>query len=156
MLCSFTYVVAQIYGVGLIASRLTGVQFEIGILLGLGGVLLCSFLGGMRAITWTQVAQYVILLLAFLIPVSWLAYKQLGNPLAPLVYGTQLQKISAAGAASSPIDPAEQEVAAIFLDARARLRGAPAATSRARWSASDRPCRSASACCRAQQCRTRR
>ncbi|MBI5274934.1 MAG: VC_2705 family sodium/solute symporter [Burkholderiales bacterium] len=93
ILCSFTYVVAQIYGIGLIASRLTGVQFEIGILLGLGGVLLCSFLGGMRAITWTQVAQYVILLLAFLIPVSWLAYKQVGNPLAPLVYGEQLRKI---------------------------------------------------------------
>ncbi len=83
VLCSFTYVVAQIYGVGLIASRLTGVQFEIGIMLGLGGVLLCSFLGGMRAITWTQVAQYVVILLAFLIPVSWLAYKQLGNPVAP-------------------------------------------------------------------------
>lgn len=94
ILCSFTYVVAQIYGIGLIASRLTGVQFEIGILLGLGGILLCSFLGGMRAITWTQVAQYVILLLAFLIPVSWLAYKQLGNPVAPLVYGKQLQKIA--------------------------------------------------------------
>ena len=94
MLCSFTYVVAQIYGIGLIASRLTGVHFEIGILLGLGGVLLCSFLGGMRAITWTQVAQYMILLLAFMIPVSWLAYKQLGNPLAPLVYGAQLQKIA--------------------------------------------------------------
>ncbi|MEY4662223.1 MAG: Cation/acetate symporter ActP, partial [Pseudomonadota bacterium] len=78
VLCSFTYVVAQIYGIGLIASRLTGVQFEIGILLGLGGVLLCSFLGGMRAITWTQVAQYIMLLMAFLIPVSWLAYKQLG------------------------------------------------------------------------------
>ncbi|MDP3616493.1 MAG: DUF4212 domain-containing protein, partial [Rhodoferax sp.] len=43
VLCSFTYVVAQIYGVGLITSRLTGVQFEIGILLGLGGVLVCSF-----------------------------------------------------------------------------------------------------------------
>lgn len=93
IICSFTYVVAQIYGIGLIASRLTGVQFEIGILLGLGGVLLCSFLGGMRAITWTQVAQYVVLLLAFLIPVSWLAYKQLGNPLAPFVYGKQLAKI---------------------------------------------------------------
>ncbi|HYF19020.1 MAG TPA: VC_2705 family sodium/solute symporter [Ramlibacter sp.] len=96
IVCSFTYVVAQIYGIGLIASRLTGVQFEIGILLGLGGVLLCSFLGGMRAVTWTQVAQYVILLLAFLIPVSWLAYKQLGNPLAPLVYGSQLEKIAQA------------------------------------------------------------
>ncbi len=95
VLCSFTYVVAQIYGIGLIASRLTGVQFEIGILLGLGGVLLCSFLGGMRAITWTQVAQYIMLLLAFMIPVSWLAYKQMGTPLAPLVYGQQMSKIEA-------------------------------------------------------------
>jgi cation/acetate symporter len=95
VLCSFTYVVAQIYGVGLITSRLTGVQFEIGILLGLGGVLVCSFLGGMRAVTWTQVTQYVVLILAFLIPVSWLAYKQLGNPIAPVVYGQQLAKIAA-------------------------------------------------------------
>jgi cation/acetate symporter len=95
VLCSFTYVVAQIYGVGLITSRLTGVQFEIGILLGLGGVLVCSFLGGMRAVTWTQVTQYVVLILAFLLPVSWLAYKQLGNPLAPFVYGQQLPKIAA-------------------------------------------------------------
>lgn len=94
VLCSFTYVVAQIYGVGLITSRLTGVQFEIGILLGLGGVLVCSFLGGMRAVTWTQVAQYIIIILAFLIPVSWLAYKQLGNPLAPLTYGQQIGKIT--------------------------------------------------------------
>lgn len=114
VLCSFTYVVAQIYGIGLIASRLTGVQFEIGILLGLGGVLLCSFLGGMRAITWTQVAQYVVLLLAFLIPVSWLAYKQLGNPLAPLVYGEQLRKI--AELEKLLIDsPQEKEVQAEFL-----------------------------------------
>src|SRR3954471_20122394 len=118
MLCSFTYVVAQIYGIGLIASRLTGVQFEIGILLGLGGVLLCSFLGGMRAITWTQVAQYIIILLAFLIPVSWLAYKQLGNPAAPIVYGVQLDKISQLEERLAK-DPAEKQVAAIFL-ARAR------------------------------------
>lgn len=94
VLCSFTYVVAQIYGVGLIASRLTGVQFEIGIMLGLGGVLLCSFLGGMRAVTWTQVAQYVVILLAFLVPVSWLAYKHLGNPVAAVAYASQLQKIA--------------------------------------------------------------
>ena len=109
VLCSFTYVVAQIYGVGLITSRLTGVQFEIGILLGLGGVLVCSFLGGMRAVTWTQVTQYVVLILAFLIPVSWLAYKQLGNPLAPFVYGQQLQKINALEKQLMN-SPAEQEV----------------------------------------------
>ena len=78
--------VAQIYGVGLITSRLTGMHFEIGILLGLGGVLVCSFLGGMRAVTWTQVTQYAIIMLAFMVPVSWLAYKQVDNPLAPMAY----------------------------------------------------------------------
>ena len=95
VLVSFTYVVAQIYGVGLITSRLTGVHFEIGILLGLGGVLVCSFLGGMRAVTWTQAVQYWVMIFAFLIPVSWLAYKQTGNLMAPIAYGQQLQKIKA-------------------------------------------------------------
>ncbi len=118
VLCSFTYVVAQIYGVGLITSRMTGVQFEVGILLGLGGVLVCSFLGGMRAVTWTQVAQYVILILAFLIPVSWLAYKQLGNPMAPMVYGQQLQKIAALEQKLLE-SPAEAEVIEAYA-ARAR------------------------------------
>ncbi len=141
VLCSFTYVVAQIYGVGLIASRMTGVQFEIGILLGLGGVLLCSFLGGMRAITWTQVAQYVILLLAFLIPVSWLAYKQLGNPLAPLVYGKQIQKISELE--KMLVDsPAEKEVRAVFAqreqEYRARLTDVEASLRRERAAAQER------------------
>lgn len=118
VLCSFTYVVAQIYGVGLIASRLTGVQFEIGIMLGLGGVLLCSFLGGMRAITWTQVAQYVIVLLAFLIPVSWLAYQQLGTPLATVVYGQQVARVAALEE-QLLASPAEAEVVAAYLQ-RAR------------------------------------
>ena len=141
ILCSFTYVIAQIYGIGLIASRLTGVQFEIGILLGLGGVLLCSFLGGMRAITWTQVAQYIILLLAFLIPVSWLAYKQLGNPLAPLVYGAQLQKIAELEKKLTQ-DPAEKEVAAIFLkrahEYELRLQDIQGSLQRERTAAQDR------------------
>jgi len=49
----------------LITTRLTGVQFEIGIFLGLAGILVCSFLGGMRAVTWTQVGQYIILFVAY-------------------------------------------------------------------------------------------
>ncbi|HMT63731.1 MAG TPA: VC_2705 family sodium/solute symporter [Ottowia sp.] len=139
--CSFMYVVAQIYGIGLIASRLTGVQFEIGILLGLGGVLLCSFLGGMRAITWTQVVQYVVLLVAFLIPVSWLAYKQLGTPLALLAYGQQLPKIEQLE--RKLIDsPAEQEVRAHFgeraRDYAERLRDPAAALARERSALEDR------------------
>ena len=119
VLCSFIYVVAQIYGIGLIASRLTGVQFEIGILLGLGGVLLCSFLGGMRAITWTQVAQYIILLLAFLIPASWLAYKQVGSPLAVFNYSEQLARIEVLERALAN-DPAELDVRQQYLQ-QARL-----------------------------------
>ncbi|WPB58132.1 VC_2705 family sodium/solute symporter [Xylophilus sp. GOD-11R] len=139
--CSFTYVVAQIYGVGLIASRLTGVQFEIGIMLGLGGVLLCSFLGGMRAITWTQVSQYVVLLLAFLIPVSWLAWKQFGNPLAPLVYGAQMPRIAALEDRLRD-DPAEQEVAGLYRDRALgwaqRLQDVDAALARDREAAQER------------------
>jgi len=141
VVCSFTYVVAQIYGVGLIASRLTGVQFEIGIMLGLGGVLLCSFLGGMRAITWTQVAQYIVILLAFLLPVSWLAYKQLGNPLAPVVFGAQLGKISALEE-SLLQSPAEQQVMAIYRqraqDYADRLRDVPKALAHERAAAQQR------------------
>ncbi|BCN39633.1 cation acetate symporter [Alicycliphilus denitrificans] len=141
VLCSFTYVVAQIYGVGLIASRLTGVQFEIGIMLGLGGVLLCSFLGGMRAITWTQVAQYMVILLAFLIPVSWLAYKQLGNPAAPVVAGAQIGKIAQLeeGLLASEV---EREVVAAYLerarDYEERLADVPAALAREREAARQR------------------
>ena len=116
---SFTYVVAQIYGVGLITSRITGVHFEIGILLGLGGVLVCSFLGGMRAVTWTQAVQYWVMILAFLIPVSWLAYKQVGNPLAPLSYGQQLHKIAALEQTLMD-SPAEREVIEEYAR-RARL-----------------------------------
>ncbi len=141
VLCSFTYVVAQIYAVGLIASRLTGVQFEIGIMLGLGGVLLCSFLGGMRAITWTQVAQYMVILLAFLIPVSWLAYKQLGNPLAPLVASAQIGKIASLEEVLLE-DSAEHEVVAAYLqrarEFEARLADVPAALARERQATSER------------------
>ncbi|HYF16675.1 MAG TPA: VC_2705 family sodium/solute symporter, partial [Ramlibacter sp.] len=115
ILCSFTYVVAQIYGVGLITTRLTGVQFEIGIFLGLGGILVCSFLGGMRAVTWTQVAQYIILIIAYLIPVVWLGIKQQGSPVPQLTYGVQLEKVTAMEEKLIK-DPRELEVRKVFAD----------------------------------------
>jgi cation/acetate symporter len=118
ILCSFTYVVAQIYGVGLITTHLTGVAFEIGIFLALGGILVCSFLGGMRAVTWTQVGQYIVLIVAYTLPVVWLSVKQTGVPLPQLVYGVQLQKVSEREA-ELLADPKEQEVVAAFA-ARAR------------------------------------
>ncbi len=115
ILCSFTYVVAQIYGVGLITTRLTGVSFELGIFLGLGGILVCSFLGGMRAVTWTQVAQYIILIIAYMIPVVWLSVKQTGFPIPQFVYGYQLEKVTAREAELIK-DPKELEVIAIFKE----------------------------------------
>ena len=113
ILCSFTYLVAQIFGVGLITSYLTGIAFELGIFLGLGGILVCSFLGGMRAVTWTQVAQYIILVLAYLIPVVWLSAKQTGVPVPQLVYGYQMEKVTAKEL-QIIADPQEQKVRAIY------------------------------------------
>ncbi|HKX43674.1 MAG TPA: VC_2705 family sodium/solute symporter, partial [Burkholderiaceae bacterium] len=94
VLCSFVYLVAQIYGVGLITTQLTGVDFVIGIFLGLGGVLVCSFLGGMRAVTWTQVAQYIVLVIAYLVPVVLLSIKQTHVPVPQWAVGQQLAKLS--------------------------------------------------------------
>ncbi|RZJ22953.1 MAG: cation acetate symporter [Haliea sp.] len=113
ILCSFTYIVAQIYGVGLITAHLTGVAFELGIFLGLGGILVCSFLGGMRAVTWTQVAQYIILVIAYLVPVIWLAVKQTDIPVPQAVYGMQLEKVTAKEA-ELMVDPGELQVREIF------------------------------------------
>ena len=130
ILCSFTYVVAQIYGVGLITTRLSGVPFEIGIFLGLAGILVCSFLGGMRAVTWTQVAQYIILIIAYMIPVVWLSVKQTGVPIPQAIYGYQLEKVTAKEAELIK-DPKELEVRAIFKQradaADAKLKNVPAA-----------------------------
>jgi cation/acetate symporter len=110
---SFTYVVAQIYAVGLIASRFTGVDFSVGIFLGLASILVCSFLGGMRAITWTQVAQYIIILVAFSIPTVWLSMKFAGNPVPQVAYGSVLPKL-AKREAQLAFDPRELEVRARF------------------------------------------
>ena len=113
ILVSFTYVVAQIYAVGLIASRFTGVDFSVGIFLGLASILVCSFLGGMRAITWTQVAQYIILLVAFLIPTMWLSAKHADNPIPQVAYGSLLPKLTEREAQLAR-DPREEQVRAEF------------------------------------------
>jgi cation/acetate symporter len=93
--CSFTYVTAQIYGTGLIASRFLGINFEVAVYVGLLGILLCSMLGGMRAVTWTQVAQYIVLIVAYLTPVIILSAQKYGLPIPQLTYGEALQDIAA-------------------------------------------------------------
>ncbi len=113
--CSFVYVVAQIYGVGLITSRFTGLEFGVGVFVGLAGILVCSMLGGMKAVTWTQVAQYIILIIAYMTPVVWLGMKHTGIPVPQFAYGITLQKV---GELEKKInsDPKELEVRKIFKD----------------------------------------
>ncbi|MEO8652023.1 MAG: sodium:solute symporter family protein [Hyphomicrobiaceae bacterium] len=92
--CSFTYVTAQIYATGIIASRFLDIDFTLAVYVGLFGILLCSMLGGMKAVTWTQVAQYIVLIVAYLMPVVILSAKKYGIPLPQLTYGKAIQEIT--------------------------------------------------------------
>lgn len=126
---SFIYVVAQIYGVGLITSRFAGVDFSIGVFVGLAGVLVCSFLGGMRAITWTQVAQYLVIIVAYLTPVVMMSWQTTGNPVPQIAYGRVLAQIGEEEKrlAASPL---EQQARAQLLERaqqlQVRIAGLPA------------------------------
>jgi cation/acetate symporter len=93
--CSFTYVTAQIFGTGIIASRFLGMQFEVAVFAGLVGILLCAMLGGMRAVTWTQIAQYIVLIIAYLTPIVILSTKKYGIPIPELTYGQAIADITA-------------------------------------------------------------
>src|SRR6185503_15249051 len=109
VIISFTYVTAQVTGIGIIMSRFLGVNYLAGVLIGLSAVLFCTYLGGMRAITWTQVAQCIILLIAYLVPVTILSLRSTGVPLPQIMYGEALQQITqleaAQGIANSYVTP---------------------------------------------------
>ena len=94
VVASFTYVTAQINATGTIASRTMQVPFGVGIWFGLIGILLCSMLGGMRAVTWTQVSQYIVLIIAYLVPVFWMSNKQGFGLIPEFVYGDAVAKIA--------------------------------------------------------------
>ena len=87
VVASFTYVTAQINATGTIAARALQIPFEVGVWFGLLGILLCSMLGGMRAVTWTQVAQYIVLIIAYLVPVFWMSNAQDFGLIPQLAYG---------------------------------------------------------------------
>jgi cation/acetate symporter len=94
VIASFTYVTAQINATGTIASRAFEIPFEVGVWFGLVGILICSMLGGMRAVTWTQVAQYIVLIIAYIVPVVWMSNKQ-GFGLVPqFVYGEAVARLA--------------------------------------------------------------
>lgn len=109
ILISFTYVTAQVAGIGIIMSRFLGVNYLVGVGIGLGAVLFCSFLGGMRAITWTQVTQCVVLVIAYLVPVTILSARSTGIPFPQVMYGTALDQIvrleTLDGIAKSYVEP---------------------------------------------------
>lgn len=110
--CSFTYVVAQIFATGLIAQRFLGMDFVVAVYVGLLGILVCSMLGGMRAVTWTQVAQYIVLIVAYLIPVIILSAQKFGLPIPQLTYGAALDQIAALeqGFIQNGLAPATQKL----------------------------------------------
>jgi cation/acetate symporter len=125
---SFTYLIAQVTGVGIIMSRFLNLDFTVGVFVGLGGILVCSMLGGMKAVTWTQVAQYIILIVAYLIPPTVMSYKATGNPISEIAYGQALQKIDAREKAINA-DPKEIEVMGLWKkkadDLDADIKGLP-------------------------------
>ncbi|MGO1119920.1 sodium:solute symporter family protein [Rhodovibrionaceae bacterium A322] len=93
VVASFTYVTAQINASGTIAARALQIPFEYGVWFGLLGILLCSMLGGMRAVTWTQVAQYIVLIIAYLVPVIWMSNKQGFGIIPHFSYGDAVARI---------------------------------------------------------------
>ena len=94
VVASFTYVTAQINATGTIAARALQIPFEYGVWFGLAGILLCSMLGGMRAVTWTQVAQYIVLIIAYLVPVIWMSNVQGFGIIPHFTYGDAVDRIS--------------------------------------------------------------
>src|SRR6056300_1104335 len=91
---SFTYVTAQINATGTIASVALDIPFEIAVYVGLASILLCSMLGGMRGVTWTQVAQYIVLIIAYLLPVFWISNKIGAGFFPHLMLGEEVQRIA--------------------------------------------------------------
>ena len=91
---SFTYVTAQINATGTIASVALDIPFEIAVYVGLAGILICSMLGGMRAVTWTQVAQYIVLIIAYLLPVFWISSKMGAGIFPHLMLADEVARIA--------------------------------------------------------------
>ncbi|PIA80404.1 cation acetate symporter [Gaetbulibacter sp. 4G1] len=90
LLVSFTYVAGQMRGVGLVFSRFLEVDINTGVIIGMLIVLFYAVLGGMKGITYTQVAQYCVLIFAFMVPVIFISIQMTGNPIPQLGFGGEL------------------------------------------------------------------
>ena len=90
LLVSFTYVAGQMRGVGLVFSRFLEVDINTGVIIGMIIVLFYAVLGGMKGITYTQVAQYCVLIFAFMVPAIFISIQMTGNPIPQLGFGGEL------------------------------------------------------------------
>ena len=88
LLISFTYVAGQMRGVGLVFSRYLEVDINTGVVIGMAIVLFYAVLGGMKGITYTQVAQYCVLIFAFMVPAIFISMQMTGNPIPQLGFGS--------------------------------------------------------------------
>ena len=91
LVVSFTYVAGQMRGVGIVFSRYLEVDINNGVFIGMGIVLFYAILGGMKGITYTQVAQYCVLIFAFMVPAIFLSIQMTGNPIPQLGFGSETQ-----------------------------------------------------------------
>ncbi len=109
VIVSFTYLTAQVSGIGLIMGRFLGVNYLFGVAIGLGAVLFCSYLGGMKAVTWTQVVQAIVIVVTYLTPAALLSLKDTGIALPQVMYGAAFDVIAdleaTQGIARSYADP---------------------------------------------------
>ena len=90
LLVSFTYVAGQMRGVGIVFSRFLEVDINTGVIIGMLIVLFYAVLGGMKGITYTQVAQYCVLIFAFMVPAIFISIQMTGNPIPQLGFGSEL------------------------------------------------------------------
>tara|TARA_Y200000002_G_scaffold139158_1_gene114725 strand:+ start:1909 stop:3573 length:1665 start_codon:yes stop_codon:yes gene_type:complete len=89
LIVSFTYVAGQMRGVGLVFSRYLEVDINSGVFIGMAIVLFYAVLGGMKGITYTQVAQYCVLIFAFMVPAIFISIQMTGNPIPQIGFGSQ-------------------------------------------------------------------
>jgi cation/acetate symporter len=94
---SFTYVSGQMRGVGVVFSRFLGVEITMGVIIGMVLVFLYATMGGMKGITWTQVAQYLVLITAYLIPAVAISHQMTGNPIPQIGFGSRIVEGENAG-----------------------------------------------------------
>ena len=90
LLVSFTYVAGQMRGVGIVFSRFLEVDINTGVIIGMLIVLFYAVLGGMKGITYTQVAQYCVLIFAFMVPAIFISIQMTGNPIPQLGFGSEV------------------------------------------------------------------